>query len=169
MIGSIGALMEFANLEKLYDWAKVQRYAITTGKNKDAGADYKALTPDQRALFQDLLNDVLRQFKAAVMDGRKMKAEFLDQYADGRVFTGAQAVKLGFAASTGDWDDARKELGEMTGLGSDPEMFKAKKKRGVMDFLSDASESKFEKLAETVLQTELTARPLFLLPGAVRF
>ena len=99
LIGSIGALMEFVNLAKLYDWAKIDRYAITTGIFKDAGADYQPLTSEQRALFQDLLNDVLAQFKAAIVEGRNMKPEVLDQYADGRVFTGSQAVKLGFA----DW------------------------------------------------------------------
>ena len=52
MIGSIGALMEFVNLEKLYDWAKIQRYAITTGKFKNAGAEYKQLTSEQHALFK---------------------------------------------------------------------------------------------------------------------
>ena len=110
--------MEFVNLAKLYDWAKIDRYAITTGKFKDAGAEYQPLTSEQRALFQDLLNDVLAQFKAAIVEGRNMKPEVLDQYADGRVFTGSQAVKLGFADSVGTWDDARRTLGQMTGLGA---------------------------------------------------
>lgn len=169
MIGSIGALMEFVNLEKLYDWARVQRYAITTGKFKDAGAEYKPLTTEQRELFQALLNDVLSQFKGAIIDGRKMKPEFLDQYADGRVFTGAQAVKLGFADKIGSWDDARRELGQMTGLGDNPEVFKPKKHRGFMEFLEDAQtgESKFSKIAQEIFKTELNARPLFLLPGAI--
>lgn len=168
MIGSIGALMEFVNLEKLYDWAKVQRYSITTGKYKDAGAEYKALKPDERALFQDLLDDVLAQFKNAIVEGRKMKPEFLDQYADGRVFTGAQAVKLGFADQVGSWDDARKVVGELAGLGANPEIFKAKKRRGVMEFLEEASsETRFEQFFDRVLHTELGAQPLFILPGAI--
>ena len=123
MIGSIGALIEFVNLAKLYDWARIDRYAITTGKFKDAGAEYQPLTSEQRALFQDLLNDILAQFKGAVAEGRKMNAATVDAYADGRVFTGAQAVKLGFADAEGTWDDARRVLGRMTGLGDNPEVF----------------------------------------------
>jgi protease-4 len=172
MIGSIGALMEFVNMEKLYDWAKIHRYAITTGKYKDAGADYKSLAPDERELFQGLLDDVLRQFKEAVADGRKMKMEVLNQYADGRVFTGAQAVKLGFADEIGTWDDARRALGQMTGLGDDPKVFKARKSRGWRDFLEEggaSSESRLKNIAEQVLQMNLAGQPLFLLPGAVRF
>jgi protease-4 len=167
MIGSIGALMEFINLEKLYDWAKVQRYSITTGAFKDAGAEYKPLKPEERALFQALLNDVLAQFKAAVSDGRKMKMEFLNQYADGRVFTGAQAVKLGFADEVGTWDDARRIVGEMAGLGKDPKVFAPKKRKGLRAFFEDGGEdSIFRKTAESLLKTELNAKPLFMLPGA---
>lgn len=167
MMGSIGVLMEFVNLEKLYDWAKIQRYALTTGKFKDAGAEYKPLTPEQRGLFQELLDDVLAQFKGAIVEGRKMKPEFLDQYADGRVFTGQQAVKLGFADQVGSWDDARKHLGELTGLGPDVEVFKARKRKGFLDFLEDAStEAKISEVADKLLHSNLNARPLFILPGA---
>ncbi len=167
MMGSIGVLMEFVNLEKLYDWAKVQRYALTTGQYKDAGAEYKPLTPEQRALFQEMLDDVLAQFKAAIVEGRKMKPEFLDQYADGRIFTGKQGVKLGFADQVGSWDDARKALGELTGLGPDVEVFKAKKRKGFFEMLEEASaESRIHKSIENLLKTELNARPLYLMPGA---
>ncbi len=172
MIGSIGAMMQFVDLSKLYDWAKIDRYAITTGKFKDAGADYQPLTGEQRTLFQDLLNDVLAQFKAAIVEGRHMKPEFLDQYADGRVFTGSQAVKLGFANSVGSWDDARQALGKMTGLGDDPVVFKVKKQNKLMELLAGAVSSEASTLSAVlgeVLQTNLTARPLLVLPGAVRF
>ncbi|RBP13863.1 protease-4 [Roseiarcus fermentans] len=172
MIGSIGALMEFVNLAKLYDWARIDRYAITTGQFKDAGADYKPLTDTQRALFQDLLNDVLAQFKAAVAEGRKMAPEVVDQYADGRVFTGAQAVKLGFADSVGTWDDARRALGQMTGLGDEPEVFKVRKPGRLARWLGEEATSPAASVSAAlrdVLQTELSARPLLLLPGAVRF
>ncbi len=167
MMGSIGVLMEFINLEKLYDWARIERYALTTGEYKNAGAEYKALTAGQRVLFQEMLDDVLAQFKGAIIEGRKMKPEFLDQYADGRIFTGRQGVKLGFADKVGSWDDARKELGEMTGLGNDVEVFKARKRRGFFEFLEDASsESRMAKTAEKLLHLQLNAKPLFLMPGA---
>ena len=172
MIGSIGALIEFVNLAKLYDWARIDRYAITTGKFKDAGAEYQPLTSEQRALFQDLLNDILAQFKGAVAEGRKMNAATVDAYADGRVFTGAQAVKLGFADSVGTWDDARRALGEMTGLGQNPEVFKVKKPGRLLELFkgSDASQASSVSAAlRDLLQTELNARPLLLMPGAAPF
>ncbi|MGE4131196.1 MAG: signal peptide peptidase SppA [Bdellovibrionales bacterium] len=166
LIGSIGAIMEFVNLEKLYDWAKIQRYAITTGKFKNAGAEYKAMAPEARELFQEMLNDVLEQFKAAIVDGRKMEAEKVAKYADGRVFTGAQAVKLGFADEVGSWDDARKMLGQMTGLGDDPEVFKGGKRRTFLEMLEEASESRMGGWIKKLVRTDLSGQPLFLLPGA---
>jgi len=169
LIGSIGAIMEFVNLERLYDWAKIHRYSITTGRFKDAGAEYKPMSTEAKALFQEMLNDVLSQFKKAIVEGRKLKPELVDQYADGRVFTGNQAVKLGFADKVGTWDDARKALGEMAGLGDDAEVFKPKKPRSFMEMLEEASESRFGALADQVLKTELNGKPLFLMPGAVRF
>lgn len=169
LMGSIGVLMEFVNLEKLYDWAKIKRYALTTGKYKDAGAEYKAMDPEAKVLFQDMLNDVLRQFKQAIVDGRKMKPEFLDKYADGRIFTGAQAVDLGFADQTGSYGDALKVIGKMTELGDEPKVFEPRKKRGFFELLEEASEARFENVADKMLRTKLNARPLYLLPGAMNF
>lgn len=170
LMGSIGALMEFVNLEKLYDWAKIHRYSVTTGRFKDAGAEYKPLAPEEKALFQELLNDVLAQFKQAVLEGRKLKPEVLDANADGRVFTGAQGVKLGFADQLGTWDDAREALIEMTGVDKDVEIFKPKKARHFYELLEEAStESRFERVVEGVLKSRLSAQPLFILPGAVQF
>jgi protease-4 len=169
MMGSIGVIMEFVNLERLYDWAKIQRYSITTGAFKSAGADYKPLRPEERALFQELLDDVLLQFKGAVSAGRKMDMAKLTQYADGRIFTGAQAVKLGFADATGTWDDARKALGEQAGLGADAKIFAPKKRRGIREFFEEASEAHFTKAAGALLKTELNGKPLFMMPGTVQF
>ena len=82
LVGSIGVIMEFVNLEGLYNWAKVQRYTITTGKFKDSGADYRAMREDERAHFQDLADNVLTQFKKAVMEGRNLKQAEVDSMAD---------------------------------------------------------------------------------------
>jgi hypothetical protein len=115
---------------------------------------------------------VLAQFKAAIVEGRNMKPEVLDQYADGRVFTGSQAVKLGFADSVGTWDDARRTLGQMTGLGDNPEVFKVKKRNKLLEFFEASSTSETSNVSAVLrdlFQTELSARPLLLLPGAVQF
>lgn len=180
MVGSIGVIMEFINLEKLYDWAKVSRYSINTGKYKDSGAEYRAMRPDERALFQDLVEDVFAQFKNAVAEGRNLKPEVVARYADGRVFTGATAVKLGFADEVGTVDEAydiASDLAEM----EDFEIFEPPKHRpNIFDIMGsqtdDEAETQFrsgkglDSVVDGVLRklfrTELANRPLFLMPGS---
>lgn len=176
MIGSIGVIMEFANLEDLYGWAKIKRYVIKTGAYKDSGAEYRAMREDEKALFQQMADEVLAQFKGAVAEGRKMAPDKVTQYADGRVFTGETAVKLGFADQLGTIEDAKKLIGQMSGIGPKPEMFEPPKKRpSLSDLLSEVSsrvapaKSEIGSIAgeafHQLLQPELLGRPLFLMPG----
>lgn len=116
--GSIGVIMEFVNLERLYEWAKVQRYSIKTGKFKDVGAEYKSMDPEGRALLQAMVNDVLGQFKTAVAAGRKLTLQQVDAIADGRIFSGAQAKGLKLVDELGTLQDAIQEAarqGKITG------------------------------------------------------
>jgi protease-4 len=129
LIGSIGVIMEFANLEKLYDWAKIQRFSITSGKLKDAGSEYRAMKDEEKDYFQNLISETYQQFRGAVKESRKLEDSVLDSYADGRVFNGEQAVKLGFADLVGSQDDAAKVLAELAGVQKDYELFEAPKRQ----------------------------------------
>jgi len=181
LVGSIGVIMEFANIEKLYDWAKISRYTITSGKYKDSGAEYRAMRDDERALFQGMIDEVYNQFKTTVMESRKLKEDVMANYADGRVFTGAKAVELGFADAVGTFEDAVNLAAETAGLGTDFELYEIpKKKRSIFDF-GDGSDddpvnsifnskipsekAMMKELLKVTLRTELLNQPLFLMPG----
>jgi protease IV len=186
LVGSIGVIMSFANLEKLYDWAKVSRYSITSGKFKDSGAEYRSMRSDEKQLFQDMIDEVYQQFKATVKEGRpKMKQDVLDEYTDGRVFTGAKAVQLGFADSVGTEDDALKLTAEMAGLKEGHyDLFEIpRKKKSIWDLgeeeqqdtinglVSGNSKSSLlvdqiiNKTFKKVLGAELLNQPVLLMPG----
>jgi protease-4 len=182
LVGSIGVIMSFANLEKLYDWAKVSRYSITSGRFKDSGAEYRAMRSDEKELFQDLINDVFLQFKSDIVAARKMKREVVDKYADGRVFTGAKAVELGFADKIGDYQDAVNMTAEAAGLGKDYEIFEVpRKKRSIFDFGTEDREDPVNSFAENFklfgqspsakdlvhefLKTQWLNQPVLLMPG----
>ncbi|MBX7230867.1 MAG: signal peptide peptidase SppA [Bdellovibrionales bacterium] len=170
MIGSIGVIMQFANLEKLFEWAKVQRYALTTGPFKDTGAEYRSMKKEERAVLQELLDDVLDQFKEAIASGRKLKPELVTKYADGRVFTGRMAVKLGLADQVGTMDDARKLIGKLTGLGDSPELFKPRDHRefNLRSLLEEESKApNWKNLAEDLLRVRLRGQLLSIWPGAL--
>ncbi len=170
-MGSIGVLMQFVNMEKLYDWAKVERYALTTGAFKDTGAEYRAMKPSEKEYLQNQLEEVLAQFKKAVLEGRKIPQHVLDENADGRVFSGAKAVELGFADEIGTWEDARKALGELVGLGSDPKTYRPRKPKTLMEILTEGDQSfpfeskVLESSVKELFQTQLKGQPLFIFPG----
>jgi protease IV len=122
LTGSIGVIMEFANLEKLYDWARIKRFSIKTGKYKDAGAEFREMTADERALLQSLVDDVLAQFKGAVREGRKLDAAAVDRVADGRIFSGSQAKAAKLVDEIGTLQDAVVEAAKLAGIKGEPDV-----------------------------------------------
>lgn len=189
MIGSIGVIMEFANLEKLYDWAKIQRYTITSGKFKDSGSEYRAMRDDERELFQQMINEVYEQFKNTVKKSRQLSDETVSTYADGRVMTGAKAVELKFADAEGTFEDAVIMAAKMAKMGDDYHLFKPKKEKihffdllsmdededdlnslsEVRDYLVSSKKVSLKgmtsELAHLFLRTKYLNQPLMLMPG----
>jgi len=167
LLGSIGVIMEFANLEELYGWMKVKRYVLKTGQFKDSGSDHRKMTDEERRLFQSMLDEVHEQFKQAVMSNRKLSKDIVDKYADGRVFTGETAVKLGFADQLGTFEDALRIVGDLSGLGSEPEIFKPPKKRpDLFELLAEVGSSvKMENAIEKILKIKTLGQPMYLMPG----
>jgi len=158
--------MEFVNLEGLYNWAKVERFSLTTGEFKDTGAEYRPMKPKERVYLQEQLDEVLGQFKKAVLEGRKMREDVLNENADGRIMSGAKAVELGFADEIGTWEDARQALGEKVGLGKDAKVFEPKKPKSFMEKMFGDEESlPFESVLKEVFMTKLKGKPLFLFHG----
>ncbi len=133
--GSIGVIMEFANLKKLYEWAKVERFSIKTGKFKDSGAEYRDMAPEERDLLQGMVNDVLLQFKTAVSTGRKMSMAEVDLVADGRIFSGAQAKTAKLVDELGTFNDAINDAAKMAGIDGKPQVIYPEKKRRGSQFL----------------------------------
>lgn len=148
LTGSIGVIMEFLNLRKLYDWAKVERFSIKTGKFKDSGADYRDMQPEEREYFQSLVMDTLEQFKGAVAKGRKMTPEEVTAVADGRVFTGLQAKSLKLVDEIGTLDDAVAYIAKEAKMKDKPKVvYPTKKAKGLMDLLNggESDEGGFEE------------------------
>lgn len=134
--GSIGVIIQFANLEKLYQWAKIERYAIKTGKYKDAGAEYKPMSEEARGLFQEMIDEVLEQFKKAVAEGRKLPMEQVTAVADGRILTGSQAKKLKLVDELGTLQDAINDAAKQAGIKGTPNVIYPERKAfRILDFI----------------------------------
>jgi protease-4 len=149
LTGSIGVIMEFINLKKLYDWAKVERYSIKTGKFKDSGAEYRDMNPEERAYFQDLVMDTLEQFKGAVAQGRKLTPEEVNAVADGRVFSGEQAKKLKLVDAIGTLEDAIRFVAEEAKIKGKPKVVHpVRRVSGFKDLLFGSPEEEDSEFAE---------------------
>jgi protease-4 len=116
LTASIGVIMEFANTQKLYQWAKVDRFTIKSGKFKDIGSPLREMRPDERALLQGMATNIHDQFKKAVKERRKMDAKDVDEYADGRVMTGEQAQKVKLVDELKTLDEVILEAKKLGGL-----------------------------------------------------
>ena len=138
--GSIGVIMEFANLEKLYEWAKIKRFSIKTGKFKDAGSEYREMTPEDRALLQGMVDDVLVQFKQAVSTGRKLPMDKVDGIADGRVLSGNQALAAKLVDRLGTIDDAIAAASKLAGITGKPHLvYPDESKHKLLDLILEHS------------------------------
>ena len=117
MTGSIGVIMQTTNAQELLKKIGVDFNAVKSGQNKDMGAMYKELTPEQKLLLQEMIDETYQQFFEAVRKGRpNMDVNTLRVYADGRIFTGARAQTLGFIDGLGGEEKAKEYLSELTGI-----------------------------------------------------
>jgi protease-4 len=169
LLGSIGVIMNFANMEDLYSWAKIKRFNLTTGKFKDTGADFRAMRPEEKQYLEALLEESLNQFVNDIADGRKNLAiDKIRALADGRVFTGSFAKSYGFIDEVGTMQEAANELGEELGLGKNPKLFVPKK--SPEEFFAMLSEAANQLNPATKIESrlgmELVGRPLYLFPQA---
>lgn len=105
--GSIGVIMLMMNLKGTLDYIGVHTDAITSGAYKDAGSPFRTMTPDERKLFQVMVDDFYSQFVDAVDAGRpNLTREQVLSLADGRVYTAHQALDRGLIDEIGTIDDA---------------------------------------------------------------
>ncbi len=113
--GSIGTRMDLANWEGLMDKIGIKDQSLASGGMKDAGSPYRDMSEKERAYFMGMLTDMHEYFKELVMKHRKLSRDKLDELADGRAYTGRQALALGLVDSLGDRKDALEKLNSFTG------------------------------------------------------
>jgi len=117
LTGSIGVILQTSDFTGLMSKVGVQFGAIKSGKFKDMGSSFRPMTDEEKALFQDLIGDSYDQFFEAVSAGRPgIAPDVLKGYADGRVFTGRQALKIGLIDALGGQDEALQAAGDLAKL-----------------------------------------------------
>lgn len=120
LTGSIGVLMETIEYHELLKKIGVKGNTITSAPLKDMGSPFRAMTDQERALFKAMLQDVHDQFVSAVAKGRRIDKARAQKLADGRVYTGRQAKKVGLIDELGTFRDAVQIAAQMAGIKKEP-------------------------------------------------
>ena len=135
LTGSIGVIMQLANLEQLMKKVGVDYVVVKAGQFKDIGNIARAMTPDERRVMQALLDDVHGQFIGAVATGRKLSREEVVRFADGRVFSGVQAKDLHMIDALGGLEDAVLAAAKLAGIPSPPNVIQPRRRFSLVDLL----------------------------------
>jgi len=143
--GSIGVIMEFTNLEELLKKIGVKGVVVKAGEYKDVGSPFREMAPNEKKIMQDVIDNVHQQFIKAVVEGRKLEPSSVIKVADGRIFTGEQALDLKLIDRMGNLQDAIDMAAEMVGIEGKPYVVYPKKKFSVWDLL-------LEELTSAVLK-----------------
>lgn len=155
LTGSIGVIAEFLQLEEALNKLGVGVKTIKSGKLKDSGSMTRKMTDEDARYFQQLMDDVHRQFIAAVESERNLDHDQTLALADGRVFTGAQAFELGLVDTIGTLEDAIMIAAELAGISGEPSVVRERKRKPWMDGL-------FGDVGETLsaIKNEMMNRPV---------
>ncbi len=120
--GSIGVIMEFTNISELLDKIGLSNQVVKSGQHKDIGSPIRAMTDADRKILQSMIDDVHLQFITAVADGRHLDLEKVRQLADGRIYSGRQALEAGLIDQLGNLQDAIATAGKMAGITENPKV-----------------------------------------------
>jgi len=137
LTGSIGVKMEFANIEKLLEKIGVRGMVVKAGEYKDIGSPFRDMTDQEKKILQGVIDDVHQQFIEAVSEGRSLPASDVAAIADGRIFTGRQALSLKLVDQMGDLADSISLAGTLAGIKGKPKIVEKKKKIPFLDYLKE--------------------------------
>lgn len=142
--GSIGVIMQFMDLSRLYDWAMVKQVNIKAGRYKDVGQPNRSMTEEEKGLLDNVISGVRVQFVNDILRTRKDRIKGnLDELAQGQIFSGAQALEYGLIDKLGSLWQAGREIHEELKLEGDfgLKFIKKEKKKGLWALVDNIDEA----------------------------
>ncbi|MEN3044127.1 MAG: signal peptide peptidase SppA [Candidatus Hydrothermales bacterium] len=127
--GSVGVIAQYPTFYELLEKIGIRFRVFKKGKFKDAGSPYREITEEEKKYIEDLLSDIYRQFFKEVSSRRKLDTLNLKEWAEGKIFTGLQAKKIGLIDTIGTYEDALMLAGKLAGIKEKPKEIKPPLKR----------------------------------------
>ncbi len=162
LTGSIGVLMKLSNVQGLLDKIGLYSFVLKSGKFKDSGSPVRPMTNEERQLFQGVIDSMHGQFVRAVAEGRKLPVETVRTLADGRVFSGEQALQVKLVDKIGNFQDAVDAAAKMAGIEGKPKLIYPEEKRPSL--LSLLVEGTSARIVEKI-KTESGLKAVYEMPG----
>ena len=136
VVGSIGVIAEWVNYGDLMRWAKLKPEVLKVGQFKDTGDPTRELTPAERQYMQGLIDNMYGQFVDAVAEGRHANVSDIKSIADGRVWTGEQAMGMHLIDQIGDFRAAVLDTAKSVGISGEPSLVHTETERkSLLDLL----------------------------------
>ncbi|HXF94178.1 MAG TPA: signal peptide peptidase SppA [Nitrospiraceae bacterium] len=157
LTGSIGVIMEMANVEGLLKKIGVEGVVIKSGRFKDIGSPLRKMSDEDRRLLQTVMDDVHQQFIQAVAEGRSLDVAEVQPLADGRIFTGRQAKEAKLVDELGDLDDAIRLAADLAGIEGEPRVVEPRRRFSIRELLESRL---FGGLPKIDLQTGVSLKYL---------
>lgn len=137
LTGSIGVIMQFTKLKGLYDKVGLEHQVIKSGQFKDSGSMFRDLTEDDIAILQETVDDVYNQFVDAIAESREdtLTRDEIIKLADGRIFSGRQALEHKLIDKLGNLQDAIIVAGELGNIEGKPKVSRKERRPTLLEQL----------------------------------
>jgi protease-4 len=155
IVGSIGVIAQWVNYGDLLKWAKLKDVVLKTGEFKDSGNPARDLTPAEQAYMQALIDNMFGQFVQAVSEGRGMKFEDVKSIANGKVWTGEQAMSMKLIDGVGDFEAAVADTAKSVGIKGEPTLVRPDRDRKTLMDLLLGDVSQFLPGREKMLEQQV--------------
>jgi protease-4 len=160
LTGSIGVIMTLFNAEELIDEIGVDVINITSGPNKAIGSTWDELTAEQRNILEEFIDESYDEFVRIIVTGRGMDEGVVRQLADGRIYSGRQALANGLVDELGNLDDAVAKAADLGGISGEPRLIEYEHLPSLDDFLTGFA----SRLNQSQADQALEAIEAFTLP-----
>jgi len=135
IVGSIGVIAQWVNYGQLLQWAKLKDMTLKAGEFKDTGSPTRDMTPAEREYLQGMIDNMHGQFIKAVADGRNMKFEDVKSIANGKVWTGQQALPMKLIDQLADFQAAVDDTAKAVNIKGEPVLVRPEKDRKTLSDL----------------------------------
>lgn len=157
--GSIGVIVGSSNFKQLYEKIGIASEVVKSGPYKDIMSTHRALTNEEKEILQTMIDTAYNQFIDIVAKNRKLDKETVKTFADGRIFTGEQALQLGLVDKMGTLKDAIYYAAELAGIEGEPKVVNLTVKKSM--FINVLA----GRLQTLELMSNYSGVPMWLMPG----